>query len=445
MPCNLKTLMQSIARRRASPAPRWDSTLFRRLANDERGSIGTLLALGALTMIGAVSAGLDYSRMVTARTELANAVDAAALAAGQADSALAATVARNVFDANFRNSASLVSFSAEPFMRGEDEAYRVAAVANVEMVLAQTLGFRSAPVRSLSEVTVGNDTDILVSLVLDTTGSMSGSKMTNLKSAASDMVNELFTKLKRGNQVKMAVVPFAQYVNVGLSNRNASWIEGAQDGWVEERRCGWVWRWGYRQWECRTVSVNYTWSGCVGSRYYPLNVRDENYDVRVPAIMNETCTSSLLPLTPSRQSILDKIAALPATGMTYIPAGLEWGWKTLSPREPFNEPTDPKYRTKRYIVLMTDGENTVSPQYPDHEGRDDILANMLTAEVCANIKNDNIEIFTIAFQIETNTVKSLLRNCATNPERFYDAADSTQLSGAFKQIAKQMSSLRIVK
>ncbi|MBX9759606.1 MAG: VWA domain-containing protein [Beijerinckiaceae bacterium] len=418
--------------------------MLRTFVKDERGSIGTLLALGALTMIGAVSAGLDYSRMVTARTELANAVDAASLAAGQADSAQAAVVARNVFDANFRNQGSLVSFRAEAFTRGEDEAYRVEAVANVNMAMAQTLGFRTAPVRALSEVTVGNDTDILVSLVLDTTGSMAGSKMSNLKSSATDMVNELFTKLKRANQVKMAVVPFAQYVNVGTANRNAGWIEGAQDYTGVQQSCNWVWNSGWR-WQCWNVSVNYTWSGCVGSRSYPLNVRDENYGVRVPAIMNATCTTPLQPLTANRANILTAIGQLPTSGDTYIPAGLMWGWTAVSPREPFNEPTDPKFKTKRYVVLMTDGENTVSPRYPDHWGGDANLANTLTAEVCANIKNDDIEIFTIAFQVSTNTVKSLLRNCATNSDRFYDAADSTQLSSAFKEIAKQMSSLRIVK
>lgn len=424
---DLKTLAPSIVKQPISCAPRKEATMFRRFVKDERGSIGTLLALGALTMLGAVSAGVDYSRMVTTRTELANAVDAAALAGGQANAAQAAVVARNVFDANFRNQASVVSFRAEPFTRGEEEGYRVTAVASVDMALAQTLGFSSAPVRAFSEVAAsGSDADMLVSLVLDTTGSMDGAKLTSLKSSATRMVNDLFTRFKRPNQVKVAVVPFALYVNVGLGNRNASWIQGAQDTTFG------FWR--------------STWHGCVGSRSFPLNVRDENYGIRVPAIMNETCARPLLPLTANRTAVVNAITALSASGSTYIPAGLMWGWATVSPREPFNEPTDPQNTTKRFVVLMTDGENTATPTYPEHDGgREGTLANSLTSQICANIKNDGIEVFTIAFEVDTSTVKSLLRNCASSPDRFYDAANSTQLASAFTGIVRQMSSLRIVR
>ena len=57
-----------------------------------------------------------------------------------------------------------------------------------------------------------------VVLVLDTTGSMAGTKMTALQSSANLLIDTLDGG--GGSQVQMGVVPFAAYVNVGLNNRN---------------------------------------------------------------------------------------------------------------------------------------------------------------------------------------------------------------------------------
>ncbi len=184
----------------------------------------------------------------------------------------------------------------------------------------------------------------------------------------------------------------------------------------------------------------------MGSRDYPLNVRDENYGNKaVPAVHNVNCATSMLPLSANKTTVLDKINGLTATGNTYIPAGAMWGWAALSPGEPFNEPTDPKRDTKRYLVLMTDGENTISPTYPYHNSGTASTANTLTAEVCTNAKAAGIQIFSIAFQVTTSSVKSLLTNCASSSDRFFDATSSTQLSDAFDAIARQMTNLRLAK
>jgi Flp pilus assembly protein TadG len=110
--------------------------MFRQFANDESGNIITVLGLSTLTLLGAVSAGLDYTRMTSTRAALSAAADAAALAAAQAPPAQAAALARQVFDANFRNSQSVTAFSAEQFTRGTDSAFRVDVTADVDMSLS---------------------------------------------------------------------------------------------------------------------------------------------------------------------------------------------------------------------------------------------------------------------------------------------------------------------
>ncbi|MDP2355996.1 MAG: pilus assembly protein TadG-related protein [Beijerinckiaceae bacterium] len=420
--------------------------MLRRFAKDEKGSIGAIMMLGSLTMVGAISVSLDYSRMNGARSSLSAATDASALAAAQAPEANRQTIAREVFDANYRDSADLTSFEAISFKRGNDEVMSVKATASVKMTLSQAIGYSSAPVGATSEVVVGNDADLQIALVLDVTGSMSGTRLTDLKASASNMVNTLFSRLQRANQVKIAVVPFSEYVNIGMDNRNAGWVSNAADYTTTAESCGWVKVKSQTIWQCKDVVTEFKWSGCVGSRDYPLNVRDENYGNKaVPAVHNVNCTTAMLPLTAIKTNVLDRINGLAATGNTYIPAGAMWGWAALSPGEPFNEPTDPQRDTKRYLVLMTDGENTISPSYPYHNSGSVATANTLTAEVCANVKAAGIQVFSIAFQVTTSSVKTLLTNCASSSDRFFDATSATQLSDAFDAIARQMTNLRIAK
>jgi hypothetical protein len=90
--------------------------------------------------------------------------------------------------------------------------------------------------------------------------------------------------------------------------------------------------------KCGNQTTKYKWNGCAGSRAYPLNTQDGGYLVRIPGIMNVSCPSELLELTPSQPKVLATIKGLTAADETYIPSGLIWGWRALSAGEPFAEP-----------------------------------------------------------------------------------------------------------
>lgn len=455
--------------------------MFKLFARDTRGSLGIGMALGATAMIGAVSATLDYSRMTNTRAALSAAVDAAALAGAQATSADMQATARQVFDANFREQAVVTSFSAALVVNGETTAIRVEAVANVRMTLAQAIGYTSAPVRSFSEVTVGNDSDIQMALVLDVTDSMKGQKLDTLKIAATDMVNTLFDKLKKSNQIKMAVVPFGEYVNVGKSNRNRPWIDVPNDSSTSKNVC---WptrditrtyncRMQYHEWtdwndgvstprsgtwqvcdhdygpyydKCQIETTTLKWDGCVGSRPFPLNLTDLGYLlIRAPGVMNVNCPPELTELTPSRPKVLKAIADLTTSGNTYIPAGLTWGWAALSDAQPFSEPNNGKTKTQDFLILMTDGANTMSPTYPKHDDWNSSLSDTLTAQLCTNIKASGITVFTISFDANSAILRNQLKICASSPDKFFEATNLIQLNQAFNGISSQVTALRITK
>ena len=66
---------------------------------------------------------------------------------------------------------------------------------------------------------------------------------------------------------------------------------------------------------------------------------------------------------------------------------------------------------------------------------------------CAAMKAAGITIYTVGFTIPSSdtTAINLLTQCASDPSKFYSAADGTQLQQAFRDIAIKLSSLYLSK
>ena len=442
--------------------------------SDADGSVITTFSLSSFALLAFLGAAVDYSRLITAKSDLSHAVDAAALAGGKLTTGDQYAAALGMFQVDYRAQATLASFKAYVVKSKPADKFRVEAKVNVPLMFGSFLGFQTLPVSALAEVLSGTDTDIHVALALDTTGSMKGDRLTALKDAASNMVTTLFDKLQRPDQVKFSIVPFARYVNIGLSNRKKPWMSVADDYEVTKNTCTTT-KPVLRTYNCRSVSTTkyndgvpytstsnvcdrdygppettcsdkttkYKWNGCAGSRSYPLNTKDGQYIFPVPGILNVSCPAELTELSSNKAQVLKAVKALSAADETYIPPGLVWAWRTLSPGEPFDAVAAPDKATNRYLILMTDGVNTISPSYPAHNGNNRALADKLTEELCANIKTDGVTIYTIAFEVTDVSVKNMLQTCASGSDRFFDASDSAQLSSSFQAIADQLLALRI--
>ena len=64
------------------------------------------------------------------------------------------------------------------------------------------------------------------------------------------------------------------------------------------------------------------------------------------------------------------------------------------------------------------------------------------ALLCTNMKNAGIVIYTVRVEVKTGS-SSLLQNCATTPEMFYDVQSASNLSAVFSAIAGSIENLRI--
>lgn len=181
---------------------------------------------------------------------------------------------------------------------------------------------------------------------------------------------------------------------------------------------------------------------------------------------NAACPDELLPLTNSKSDVLSAIGQLShweGSG-TVASEGVAWGWRVLSPGEPFAEGA--AYGdAKKVIVLMTDGMNMVAEQasyatYSDYtaygnvararedslqtyEGFTDHLNDRLLA-ACENAKAAGVEIYTVTFGSIDSATEALYEQCATAPPMHHSAADANDLVVAFQKIGLSLSTLHLV-
>lgn len=446
---------------------------LRAFHRNQGGAIAVIFAIVAVVTITAAGIAVDTARAVKMRTSLQEALDGAVLAAvvtGVTNDAEAEVVADQYFASNWYNKSGNIPVQFK--FDVQTQSVGATATADVPTKLLRVVGLESLEIDVEAAAKTGGDT-LELSLVLDTTSSMEGDKIATLKDVAEGLVDTLET---HSESVSIGVVPFTEYVNIGLGMRGEPWLSVEDDtSWAEERcetkkvqvNCQEVSKTGYKdglpysytetvcdegegegEKVCTPGTAERVWSGCVGSRDYPLDVDDTSVSssAPVPGIMNRMCGEEMLDLTSNMTAVKAKINSMSAWGDTYVPSGLLWGLRMLSPDEPlttakaYSEMDD---GLKKAIVLLTDGANSHSPLYPSHDGRDTVLANELTAELCTNIKAKGILLFTVAFEVSDDTTLDMLETCATDSTYFYDAGDSSALEAAFDNMAIKLMEVHL--
>ena len=457
-------------------------TLARRFARNAHGNMAIAMALVAVPLFGAAGAAMDYSGRIQAEARLQAAIDAGALAGAASEDSQEAAIKKTVRQYVMDNGAAryLKNAASVDVKITSDGVIRVSATAEYPTTILNVMGIKSLPMSALAE-TKRSESGAEIAMVLDVTGSMSGAKIDALKRSAKDFVAET-TKpnARKPDSVRLSIVPYNKYVNVGMANRNASWMDVPADYSTTENICqDWTTHTnphncrnenysytsdgvtvnGTREVcdydtntvnECRMVTQSYEWRGCAGSRDYPWNVRDGRPSLDIPGLLNVSCPNEITPLTSDTTQLDSDIDNLSAWGATYIPAGLIWGWRTLSAQVPYTEglsTADAQAKgVTKHLVLMTDGENVTSKSAgaADHDGWDPDAGDATTAELCENIKNAGIVVHAIAFEVTDASTKSMLQACATGGN-YYDASDSARLAQAFDAIAGKINQIALSK
>ncbi len=479
-------------------------TRFRQFCRNESGNIALLFALGIGPLLVGSGVAIDYSRASNARSAVYAAADAAAIAGAstRGTATQRESAARQVFNSNLEASGitTPVTVNFRNITTGPNNTgYRVEASTSVRSILGSFTGSSENEIATKSQANSGMDDPTEVAFVLDTTDSMEGDRIATLKSATTSMMDELIRRAIRPDLVKVGVVPFSQYVNVGMANRTKPWIdvrpdyqtpvstscnmEREQIGETNCRMVGFGAEPATPAWPCmrdgrsrmcggssgraaRTERVCdplmssaprnvcrssggdwVRWEGCVGSRAYPLETQDARYDIKIPGVLGVTCGTPLVDLTTDLARVRSTISALETNGETYLPSGLIWGWRMLSAGEPLSTAAPATTGVRKFMVFVTDGRNTKSPNYPTHEDNDSVMADRLTRETCLNISRDSankIRIFTIAFEVDGLESKTILQECASRTGgQFFDATNAAGLRESLTKVLEAIATVRL--
>lgn len=480
----------------------------RAAARDDGGNVALITAFMIFILVAASGFAVDFSRAANARDRLQGALDAATLAGARTKDASAVEQVAKTHMKSHTDSFKEVGGLSTTFTVKGDEVTGFAE-GDVAPIFVGFPPGKAIHIATRTKVKRGVAGSLEVALVLDTTFSMTGSsgsttKLASLKVAAKDLVQKI-TKDPKAD-VKIAVVPFAQYVNIGASRRTETWVDvganystgvaqqctttydpnvqsesvcsayqkktctGVKDGTSYTYQCnGACTTWttksyapkGKPKQTCTGGITNYKFFGCVGSPAYPKNVQDKDPSRRYPGILEtgSSCGSEITPLTKNQGQVISAIETLTAVGETYIPSGMAWGLNALSQVKPLTEAaaydTEGRNRKPRkVIVLMTDGANTkflqpTSTPPGRHNGnspapgKPTTQSNDFTLELCASAKESGIEIYTVAFQVTNSAAKTMLETCASDPSHYFDASDSAKLLAAFSSIAASLESIFI--
>ena len=305
----------------------------RSFARDESGHFALITALALSVLLTGVGMAIDYGGATSEQRKLQQALDHAILSASSeadADEArirevVAASMARNFAPQRAEDANSLnveLDIGAKTIRAKADTQYSTFLMGLFGVDTMKIAAEVGAPRIALPALDLA--------LVVDTTSSMAGSNMADLQAAALDLIDRLDTPKSK---VRVSLVPYGQYVNVGMSASTEAWVDigdifeitpgetrtysvpiggtpatcqptgleipvflridgrDVQTGTTPEMDC----QGGTPHNDTITststdpeVHREYEWNGCMGSRPDPLNLRPEaDAADPIPAALNE--------------------------------------------------------------------------------------------------------------------------------------------------------------
>lgn len=438
----------------------------RAFSRDERGSTVMVFGLMIVPLMMLLGMAVDLGRGISVRSQMQGALDAAALAGGRAAQTATSnhdTLAQNAAS-QFFNAATVPHVSSKTLSQVQSNSSKTeflwtatAWVPSPFIGIGRLMGNEAADAdapsacqpykwQCMKVVTTAqamlqsggnnNDTSIETALMLDITGSMSGSKLSDLKLAAKDLIDIIVWDDQSKVTSKVSVVPFSARVNVGSY---ASAVTGlaATSGTNKLKPCV-TERTGTHQYtdEAPASGLFIGAFNANNSSWYGNNYSSSgNCDSNDPG-----SSETIVPLTATRTTAKNRIDALTAGGGTAGHLGTAWAWYTISPKWSSIWPTsskpgnynDPKL--KKIAVLMTDGDYNVAYTGTNSQTQ--------AGQLCTNMKTAGVEVYTVGFMVST-AAKNFLTTCATDAAHYYDATSGDALRMAFRDIALKISSLRL--
>ncbi len=498
-------------------------SLVKKMRRNEKGTVAMMLGVSMIPIAIAVGVAVDHGNQIDVLARLQASTDAAILAAGR-DFKKSEEDLQVIADSFFKQNFGTVrnaSGQTISLVKRED-CIHVHSEVKVKNLFMKLVDQDKGTLKASAEVCSAK-TGMELVLVFDNTGSMSSySRLATLKTAATYLTNILYGKDKESETLKIGVVPFSQAVNVGVQNMGKSWLDrGGKADYSKLNFKSNKWH----NWKAWNAIKNREWNGCVEARkgdlafndtaptggntlFTPLIAPDEpGKDVTYSRFGSDTYYNSYLsdgspkdtsmaglqanqskyknkhlsthyrgpgqpctiqpitPLTGKKQTVLDAISSMRASGYTHIAEGVAWGMRVISPGEPFTEGgpyNDPKM--PKVMILLTDGSNTFQTRRNHNKstytaygylgqgrlgttsyGTGITKQNNLVRKACDYAQKQGIIIYSFAYQVRNAQAKQLIKDCASDPEKYFDPPTNTQLVKYFEEVADELRNLYLSK
>jgi len=400
--------------------------------NDERGVVAVMFALSAVGLLLTSGLAIDVGRAVHASSRIGAALDAAALAGAKAmrlqglTKAETISLTEDVFQANMRQLNDPVAIND---LRVKVNVAKSEVEVEVDAAIPMTLG----KLAGMTEMALGKSAtaifeakDIEIAVQLDVTGSMSGSKMVDLKEATKLLVDTVIPDEPTGQTIRVAYAPYSSGVNAGgLADAVTGGAASAAGS------------------ACTFERLNDADQTTDFAPYGAAALRSMD-DLPAGAPRAACPPARVLPLTDNKDVLKATVDSYSTAGYTAGHLGTSWTYYLLSPNwaglygadaKPVNYDDE---QTMKFAILMTDGE------YNTYNAGPNVTKSSTAAkDICAAMKSSGIVIYTVGFMLTDATAKDVMTTCASGVTKAYAADSGDALKAAFKDIAEDIVTLRL--
>ena len=428
--------------------------LLKQYSKSNEGNFAMMAAIFIFMLVLAVAVAIDASRLVQASTKLKGLTDNAALAAAEGQNR-PLSEREEIFEEMMRigieNSpelSAMYDYDLTYDTNNDAEVLTVTARAEAKLFFPITRG-NGKFVSALSEVTAGRE-HVEVALVLDISNSMNGSKIIELRNAATSFVQTLMGNQDIEDRVSIAIIPYGGSVRLP-SDLNFMLNQPAPtQHWIGNQ-----------------------WNGCLSTSPFDYKTGITPHDrlAFLPdftsfAEQNGWCPpagNEMIGLSDNETTLIDKIAGLILSDGTATDIGTAWGLAALDPRwrgqiqgMTHGSPRNFNARTKKIMIVMTDGGITgqryptvnelasgTTPVHTSNEISTGAEAHKGYEDICDLIRTRDIETHTISFDLSGDPLRvERLQYCGTSAAHNHEA-DLGQLTTTFENIAASIQSLRL--
>lgn len=464
---------------------------------DTRGNFAVVFGTTIPVLALAIGFAVDTAQLYSVKSNLQQALDAAVTSTARdlTTGKIKPEDARDLFEALFQANTDRNLIGGEFATLGNLTVNKTTKTIEADVAINAKLLF---PLFGMDETrriaansaAVYSDKQIEIAMMLDVTGSMAKKgkldKIGDLKIAAANAVKTVLKNQDPNNpRVRVALVPYASGVNVGGLAKNlyaekdgssdlppvagsptlvaatgskelpsyAKYVSAVGSAFTRPDACATERKTKDGKADMSGVGPDTIRTDKSGKKYYALVNRDNNLS---GSGMNKCPDAKVVPLTADQDSLLDSIEDFEANGYTGGAIAIQWTYYMLSSSwrsviksadlgdGPAN--TSPK-KLSKVAILMTDGQfNTAYAGATSNFNGQGTKSRSYAESLCANMKTDGIEVFTIGFDLnnkdmsatERDQAKGVLKNCASDDvsslKHYYEVSTGEELDAAFQAI-----------